>query len=260
MMPDLSIIIPTCNRADLLDRCLVKIAENTDCDFEIIVVDGASADHTAAVLSHARQYLGDRLRCIIEDQREGFVRAANKGFRVARGKHLTWLNDDARPLPGAYTNAIAQLAASPSDTGLIALYHRWHSPRNIAFEKSPAQASPPYQLCHVRGTLYANFALGRREIFNRLGYFDERFIFYAADPDLSLKAWNAGFLVIPAESSFIDHDEHSDARRSSDAEQGARDNAKLFAKWDLPPINQKQNDFDADRPCTLRGLRGAIAA
>jgi hypothetical protein len=41
-------------------------------------------------------------------------------------------------------------------------------------------------------------------------------------------------------------------RRTADTEQGKRDNAKLFAKWDLPPVNPDRNDFDPAHPCTLR--------
>jgi GT2 family glycosyltransferase len=298
-MPELSIIVPTCDRADLLDRCLSGIVQNTRCDFEIVVVDGASTDHTWHVLDQAKRELGDRLQVIFEDNREGFVRAANKGFRAARGRHLTWLNDDARPLPGAYTNAIAQLYTGPATIGLVALFHRWHSPRNVAYEKIAVDnptvtttsgpcaladkngesrslksmrsaigpeagvtgepASALYQLCHVRGTLYANFAVGRREVFEQLNFFDERFVFYAADPDLSLKAWHAGLSVIPAQASFIDHDEYADDRRSTDAAQGRQDNAALFAKWDLPPVNPRRNDFDPKHPCTIRGLRSNVA-
>ena len=103
----------------------------------------------------------------------------------------------------------------------------------------------------MRGTLYANFALAHRDIFQQLDFFDPRYRFYGADPDFSLKAWHAGLKVEPANNSFIDHDEHVDARRFADAEQGKIDNAKLFSKWDLPPVNPHRNDFDPRRPCTL---------
>jgi GT2 family glycosyltransferase len=247
-MRELSIIIPTCNRAALLDRCLTTIARNVFCDYEIVVIDGASTDRTPDVLDRACDFFDDRLVWIREDKRQGFVRAANRGFLMADGKFLTWLNDDARPLPGSYINAINQIEAG-SD-GVVALYHRWKSRRNIAFEKSLGNTA--YQLCHVRGTLYANFAMARRDTFEKLNYFDERFRFYGADPDFSLKAWHAGIPVMAAEHSFIDHDEHADERRTADAEHGKRDNARLFAKWDLPPINPHRNDFDPRHPCTLR--------
>jgi GT2 family glycosyltransferase len=249
---DLSIIIPTCNRAQLLDRCLTTLLRNVACDYEIIIVDGASTDRTPDVLERACDLFEDRLTWIREDRRQGFVKAANTGFREAKGQYLTWLNDDARPLPESYDNAIKQLERR-SVQAMVAMYHRWNSSRNIAFEKTAGENI--YQLCHVRGTLYANFAIAHREVFEQLDYFDERYRFYGADPDFSLKAWHAGLKVEPAIASFIDHDQIEDGRRFIDAEQGKRDNARLFEKWDLPPVNPLRNDFDPRHPCTLGHYR-----
>jgi len=258
--PDLSIVLPTCNRGELLARSLESIRTRTQCEYEVIVVDGASTDSTAAVLDAAAATLGDRLTVIREPRREGFVRAANKGFAAATGRCMTWLNDDARPLPGAFDAAVRQVDASPADVGLVALYHRIDARRNVAYECTID--GYPYRLLHVRGTLYANFGVGRRETFRDVGYFDERYYLNAADPDFSLKLWNAGLRVVPAAylAAAVDHDEHADDRRATDTARGDADNAALFAKWDLPPKNPDRNDYDPARPCTLRGLRAAAAA
>lgn len=257
MTPDLSIVLPTCNRAALLEKCLAAVANGTRCAHEIIVVDGASTDETSDVLADAAHALGDRLRVIRETKREGFVRAANKGFRAARGRNLCWLNDDARPLPGALDSAVQQIDAADRDVAFVAMFHRWNSVKNVAYET--AHRGRTYRLCHVRGTLYANFPIGKREIYERLGWFDERYFVCAADPDLSLKAWHAGMRIIPALGSLIDHDEHDDERRIADSARADADNEKLFAKWDLPAKNPRFNDFDPARPCTLRGLRAPTA-
>ncbi len=255
---DLSIVIPTCNRADLLDRNLASLRMGLTCSYEIIVVDGASTDHTPAVLAWGADVFKDRLKIIHEEQREGFVRAANKGFRVAVGRNLMWLNDDARPLPGSLDWAVDQIDAADASVAFLAMFHRWHSPRNIAYET--VEEGRIYRLCHVRGTLYANFPIGRRSTFEQLNWFDENYYFYAADPDLSLKAWHAGLRVEPAFGVLIDHDQQSDDRRLVDSDNGKADNEKLFAKWDLPPANPFRNDFDPANPCTLRGLRTVAAA
>jgi GT2 family glycosyltransferase len=252
-MFDLSIIIPTCNRAEHLRRALNLLHEDLSCNFEVIVVDGASNDNTPAVLEQSRELLGDRLTVIREERREGFVRATNKGFRAASGRNMTWLNDDARPLPGALDSAVEQVDSAAKNVAFLAMFHRWNSIRNIAYEV--IQDKIRYRLCHIRGTLYANFAIGMRETFQKLGYFDERFFFYAADPDLSLKAWHAGLRIEPAYSVIIDHDELGDDRRADDSPRGQEDNRKLFAKWDLPAKNLYWNDFDPANPCTLRGLQ-----
>jgi GT2 family glycosyltransferase len=117
-----------------------------------------------------------------------------------------------------------------------------------------------FKLLHVRGTLYANFGIGQRSLFEQLGYFDERFYMCGADPDFSLKVWRCGRRVVPAFGSLIDHDEHPDERRQADSARAAEDNTRFFAKWLLPPVNQQVNDFDPMNPCTLRGLSNAIGA
>jgi GT2 family glycosyltransferase len=251
--PDLSIVIPTCNRAAHLERLLAAIAKGVDCRYEVIVVDGASDDGTPSVLSGAKESLGDALTIIREQHREGFVRAANQGLRAARGRNVTWCNDDARPLESALDNAVAQLDDADARVGMLAMFHHNDAARNVAFEQ--AHRGQSYKLMHVRGTLYANFGIARRQTWERLNYFDERFFLYGADPDFSLKVWHAAMRVEPAWTSFIDHDEHADERRATDSDRGRCDNETLFAKWDLPPKNLERNDFDPARPCTLRGLR-----
>lgn len=256
-MLELSIVLPTCNRASLLERCLASLEASVRCEHEIIVVDGASTDATRDVLADAARELGERLVVIREEKREGFVRAANKGFRAARGRNMTWLNDDARPHAQSLDLAIQQLDSEPATVAFAAMFHRWNSTKNVAYETQVRGMT--YRLCHVRGTLYANFPMGRRETYQRLGYFDERFYVCAADPDLSLKAWYAGLSVIPAWSALIDHDEIEDERRIADSARGAEDNRKLFEKWDLPPKNPHRNDFDAQNPCTLRPIASVLS-
>lgn len=258
-MLELSVIVPTCNRAPLLRQCVETIAR-TRCTHEIIVVDGASTDGTQDVIRNLQRHLGDRMIYVREEKRAGFVRAANKGFRIARGNVMCWINDDARPLPGALDCGVEQIKNGPSDLGFIAMFHKWHSPKNIAYQC--LRDGETYSLCHVRGTLYCNFPMGRREVWERVGYLDERFHFCGADPDLSLAAWHAGYRIEPAWGVCLDHDEHDDERRFEDNPRMHEDNRKLFAKWLLPPRNPLRNDFDPLRPCTLLGLaeRNALAA
>src|SRR5688500_14001156 len=123
-MLDLSIVIPTYNRAMHLEKLLVSLWTGVGCEYEEIVVDGASDDETPDVLLDAKRSMRDSLRIIREDRREGFVRAANKGFHAARGRNITWCNDDARPLPGPLDAAGVQEEADGSRIGMLATVHR----------------------------------------------------------------------------------------------------------------------------------------
>ncbi len=235
--PTVSIIVPTFNRLNKLRRCIDRIRHNVAIDREVIVVDGGSTDG-------ARDWLADQgdLRVILEERREGAVRAFNKGFRAAAGTYVMWLNDDAYPLPGSVEAAVGFIERPDfRDVGMVAFYHNWHSDRNVLDRVE--HEGQTYELCNVRGYPYANFGLLRRTLLERIGYADEQFYFFGFDPDLSLKIQlGEGLKVIGCRSALIHHDELHDERKTADLDRGAEDNAKLFAKWTLLPAKDSYPD------------------
>ncbi len=214
-------------------------------------MDGRSDDGTGEWLATLTG-----IRVITETTREGAVRAFNKGFRAATGHYVMWLNDDAFPLPGSIAAAV-NLIERPdfADVGMVAFYHNWHNQRNVLHRVEHHGES--WKLCHVRGWPYANFGLLRRSLLERVGYADERFYFFGFDPDLALKIQlNENLKVVGCPTALIHHDEHHDARKIHDLPAGQDDNAKLFAKWNLP----QPGDYPDPRPAYLAMLqqRGLI--
>ncbi len=255
-MYTLSIVIPTFRRPEHLRRCLRSLTGGCGAAMQVVAVYPDGDEPTQAVLREYQSQLN--IKTVVEAGRNGFVHAANSGFAAADGEYLMWLNDDARPLPGALEAALTQLRYSPADVGLVALFHQWRGIKNIAYET--VHQRQVYRLLHIRGTLYANFGIGRREVFAQLGYFDPRYYLNGADPDFSLKVWDAGWRVEPAWGALLEHDEHADDRRAADQQRSAADNAALFAKWPLPPKNLYRNDFDPLHPSTLRRLSSPAQA
>lgn len=245
-----SIVVPTFNRIERLRRCMDKIRRNVTYAHEVIVVDGGSTDGT-------REWLADQseLHVILEPRREGAVKAFNKGFRAARGYYVMWLNDDAFPLPGSVESAVAMIENRDlADVGMVAFYHNWHGERNVLDRVELGGGT--YELCHVRGFPYANFGLLRRSLLEKIGFADERYYFFGFDPDLSLKVQlQEGLKVIGCRTALIHHDEHHDERKRADLSAGDEDNAKLFAKWDLPEIGAYPDPVPQyRRMLTERGL------
>ncbi len=224
-----TIVIPTFNRLSKLRRCIEKIRLHVTHPHEVVVVDGGSEDG-------AREWLSEQadLRVIYEKEREGAVRAFNKGFRAATGHYVMWLNDDAYPLAGSVEAAVDMLERPElTDVGMVAFYHNWHSERNVLDRVMHEGRS--YELCHVRGYPYANFGLLRRSLLQDVGYADERYYFFGFDPDLSLTLQiEKKLAVLGCREALIHHDEVHDERKTDDLSRGDEDNAKLFAKWDLP--------------------------
>ena len=78
---DLSVIILTYNTCDLLRQCLRSIYEQTSgITFEVIVVDNASADQTAAMMSSEFP----QATYLRNSENIGFTKGNNQGIRVSR--------------------------------------------------------------------------------------------------------------------------------------------------------------------------------
>lgn len=88
-IPEVSVIIPTFNRADLLAQAIDSVLSQSYTDFELIVVDDGSTDATQALLS---QYRG-RIRYLFQENR-GVSAARNLGIKAARGLYICLLDSD----------------------------------------------------------------------------------------------------------------------------------------------------------------------
>lgn len=109
-----SIVTPSLNRKDLLERVVRCIEEQTYPRIEHIVVDGGSTDGSVELLQTRRQV---GLRWTSEPD-EGIYNAVNKGFRMARGEVLAYLNTDDLYLTYSVACAVDAFEKDP-DAGFV---------------------------------------------------------------------------------------------------------------------------------------------
>lgn len=116
-VPQVSVIVPTYNRASFLPRSLDSVFSQTFDDFELIVVDDCSTDDTQDVIA---RFGGDpRLKVIRHDRNMGQCRAFNTGIGVARGEYVAFLDDDDAWLPGKLASQVALFQGALPDVGLV---------------------------------------------------------------------------------------------------------------------------------------------
>lgn len=169
-----SVVIPTYNRAHLLNRAIQSILNQTCHDFEIIVVDDSSIDNTAEII----RSIGDqRIRYIRHQVNEGVSEARNTGIKAARGKFIGFLDSDDEWLPGKLRKQLDKFGQAPSDTGLVygsCLFVDEATTKPIR----PVMAR---KKGHVfRDMLMSDFVLSptplvRKECFDKVGLFDRDF-------------------------------------------------------------------------------------
>ncbi len=112
--PTLSIIIVSYNTREFLAGCLISLRRVRDeAEFEVIVVDNASADGSAAMV---RERFPE-VRVIEAGRNAGFAAANNMGLAQARGKFLFFLNPDTTVPRGTLVQLVGFLGGTPSDSG-----------------------------------------------------------------------------------------------------------------------------------------------
>jgi glycosyltransferase involved in cell wall biosynthesis len=166
-----SVVIPALNEESCINRCLVSVLDQ---DFpreqmEVVVVDNGSTDATASI---ARQF---PVR-VVDEARPGVARARNTGIRAARGEIVAFIDADCVAKPdwlrelvsgsneekiGCFVGDILPMPGG----GLISDFIH---DRRLISQEALLSATPPVAAC-------ANIAY-RRNVFDEIGYFDEKFI------------------------------------------------------------------------------------
>ena len=105
-MPRCTVIIPTYNRRDVLPRAVGSVLDQDERDFELIVVDDASTDHTREWLS---QLNDPRIRVIAAETNRGVSGARNLGLAAARAPVVAFLDSDDRYRPQRLSIGLATM-------------------------------------------------------------------------------------------------------------------------------------------------------
>ena len=120
--PDVSIIIPTFNRMEMLERAIRSALNQEGVMVEVIVVDDGSTDNTANLLDTLTNSFGSRLR-VIRQSNAGAAAARNTGLDAARGKYVQFLDSDDSLSPQKVHRQVTHYKTDPAAT--VVLCYGW---------------------------------------------------------------------------------------------------------------------------------------
>ena len=102
--PEVSVIIPTYNRAKMVCECIASVLAQEGVSMEVIVVDDCSPDETGKLI-YDRFGNDERVRCLRNDKNSFQAVSRNRGTKASKGEYLFFLDDDNLLKPNAIIDA-----------------------------------------------------------------------------------------------------------------------------------------------------------
>jgi glycosyltransferase involved in cell wall biosynthesis len=170
-VPEITVVVPTHNRSDLLGLTLRSVVWQQDVELEVIVVDDGSIDDTSEVVAA----FGDpRIRLIRLDVPQGVSAARNRGIAEARAEWIAFLDDDDLWAPDKLAS---QLRAVKNDTGNTWVYAGAVNVDGLTRVRGGAPPLPPDRFAELLPRSNpmpggCSNALMRTETLQRIGGFD----------------------------------------------------------------------------------------
>lgn len=203
---DISVVMPTFNRSATLARALKLYGDQQGFDgaFEVVVVDDASTDDTADVLSAAAAQAGYPLVHVRLARNSGPAAARNAALSRVRGRVVVFVGDDILPAADFLNRHWRWHTEShPAETDAMVGLIRWAdeieaTPLLRWLERSGSQFNYGAMRHGARvdhGCFYTSNASVKRALLDRTGFrFDERLRF-CEDSDFALRLERAGMAL-----------------------------------------------------------------
>ena len=132
--PTVSVVVPCYRYGHFLPACVRSILDQEGVDVDVLIVDDASPDDSAAVAHHLAEE-DPRVRVLVHAVNQGHIATYNEGLAAVRGEYVVLLSADDMLAPRGLANATALLAANP-EVGLV-----YGFTRSFSAEPPPARTA-----------------------------------------------------------------------------------------------------------------------
>lgn len=183
MKPLVSIVTPSYNQAQFLERTILSVLTQDYPNIEYIVMDGGSKDSSAEII---RKY-SDKLRYWVSEKDNGQSDAINKGWKMATGVYCCYLNSDDELTPGAVSAVVEAFEKNPAAGIIYGDYTFVDENNKIIQEGKGHQTSFKKLLVHGQMPAIAQpSSFYRMDLVRKVGYIDSS-LHLSMDYDLLLR-------------------------------------------------------------------------
>lgn len=184
--PKVSIVTPSFNQGRYVEEMILSVRGQGYPSLEHIVVDGGSTDGSVDVIERYQEHIA----FWVSEPDRGQVHAINKGFGLATGEYVSWLNSDDVLLPGG-VEAVVECFCENPDVDLVYGDYALLDPQGAVVLSQACVDFDRNVLLYGRGLISQPASFMRRTTWQRLGPLDERYDF-CMDLELWTRAALAG--------------------------------------------------------------------
>jgi GT2 family glycosyltransferase len=212
-LPKVSIIIVNYNGKKFLEQCLSALFKTDyplSC-YEVIMVDNGSMDNSVKYVKENFPFV----RIIALSKNYGFTGGCNKGVKGARGEFVAFLNNDT-VVDKNWLRELVKVMQINKKIGMCGSKIIFiEKPEIVQYAGGylhllgaifdPFHESKPDRDFYYVGSICGASFLIRKDLFEKVGGFDEDFFLYADEVDLCLRVWLVGYRVAYSPYSIVHH-------------------------------------------------------
>lgn len=231
-LPLVTIVTPSFNQGLFIEETILSVFNQTYQNIQYIVVDGGSADNTMDVVNKYR----DRIDIIIHEKDKGQTDAINKGFKLAKGELMGWINSDDVLYPDCVAK-IVELYKGKSDGAIYYNSYNDRINRESKLLSTYKKAIPNKNyLLNVNYDVVQQASFYKAEFVKKINYLDES-LHYCMDLDLWLRLLDYGPIYACNEKSLSAFRIWEETKTSNGGYKFLREIRKTIVKYGASPIS-----------------------
>ena len=172
-MPDVSIIIPTCNRNSLLRRAVRSVLDQTYQNIEVLIINNGDMN----IKDILKDFEDERINYLDNTITKGLSATRNMGLKNAKGRYIAYLDDDDIYYPEhieTLFNYLENNKAHVAYTDALRAYMEEHNDTLVTIHKDrPYSVDFDPNVILIQNIMPVLTVMHRRECIEKAGYFDE---------------------------------------------------------------------------------------